>query len=422
MSTEPTQDTTVESRSEAPQDIDTLGLGEDIRDGIWLDPKWWGFHLNFNHACVRALVSLGGDHIIDLVSEILGRVFPPPFGDIAGAIVELRWEVMKTIDEDTGNGVQLTSPWIAPGMLIPSPRGVPKDYLYWKVYGDPAETAAIYDYPAENFVLDATGCTWGDHQKFPGNRSAEGASLAVFNSALYCVHRGSPDKYLWYSTYDGDKDWSQGVNFPGNPSSNSNPSLATYRSGIHCVFLGTDKGLYHKVFNGSSWGGHTKIVNTVAEGSALAVYNDRLHCVFRGTDNSLYHKVFNGSSWEGHTKIVNTVGQGVALAVYNNKLHCVFRGGDSALYLKVLNGSSWEGHTAIGSSAGDGPALAVYKDRLHCVFRGRDDKKLYHNSYNGSSWSGHTNLGTTAEGQPGLAVYHDEHTNLAQLFCVFRSA
>jgi hypothetical protein len=60
VSTEPTQDTTVESRSEAPQDIDTLGLGEDIRDGIWLDPKWWGFHLNFNHACVRALVSLGG--------------------------------------------------------------------------------------------------------------------------------------------------------------------------------------------------------------------------------------------------------------------------------------------------------------------------------------------------------------------------
>ncbi|MFQ6331847.1 hypothetical protein ACLMAL_37810 [Nocardia sp. CWNU-33] len=421
MSTEPTQDTATMSQAEAPRDVDTLSLQDDIRNGTWLESKWWGFHVHFNHASIRALVALGGDRIVSLISDLVGHVFPAPLGDVAGLIVQLRWDVMKAVDQQTGNGAKLTSPWLAPGMLIPTARGEHKDLLYWKVYGDPQDTA-VYDYPPENFVLDAAGGAWGDHQKFPGNRSAEGASLAVYNSALYCVHRGSPDKYLWYSTYDGEKNWSEGVSFPGNPSSNSNPSVATYRNGIHCVFLGMDNGLYYKVFNGSSWGSHTKIVNTVAEGSALAVYNDRLHCVFRGSDNALYHKVLDGSSWGGHTKIVNTVGQGAALAVYKNRLHCVFRGSDNALYHKVLDGSSWAGHSPVGSSAGNGPALAVYKDNLHCVFRGRDDKKLYHKFFNGSSWSGHTNLGTTADGQPGLAVYHDKHTNIAQLFCVFRGA
>lgn len=422
MSTESTQDPAVTNGAEAPPDIDTLSLQDDIRDGIWLEAKWWGFHLHFNHACIRALVTLGGDRIVSLISDVVGQMFPPPFGDIAGVIIQIRWTVMKMIDEDTGNGVQLTSPWIAHGMLIPSPRGVPKDYLYWKVYGAPQDTAALFDYPTENFVLDAAGGTWGDHQKFPGNRSDDGASLAVLNNALLCAHRGAPDEYLWYSAYDGRENWSQGVKFDGNPSSDANPSLATYRNGIHSVFRGTDGSLYHKVYNGSSWGAHTKIVQTVAEGSALAVYNDSLHCVFRGTNNSLYHCVFDGSSWGHNGVIVPTVGQGAALAVYNNKLHCVFRGSNQELYLKVLTGTSWAGNTALGTPAGDGPALAVYKNVLHCVFRGRDDKKLFHKFYNGSSWSSHTNLGTTAEGQPGLAVYHDEHTDLAQLFLVFRGA
>ncbi|WP_327119817.1 hypothetical protein OHB12_14590 [Nocardia sp. NBC_01730] len=175
---------------------------------------------------------------------------------------------------------------------------------------------------------------WGDHQKFPGNRSATGAGLAVYQGALYCAHRGSPDEYLWYSAYDGEKSWKEGVSFPGSTKRNANP--------------------------------------------AIAVYNDRLRCVFRGTDNAVYHKILNDSPWGDHAKV--------------------------------------------GSPAGDGPALAVYKNHLHCVFRGRDDKKLFHNFYNGSSWNGHANLGTTADGQPGLAVYHDKHTDLEQLFLVFRGA
>jgi hypothetical protein len=307
-------------------------------------------------------------------------------------------------------------------MLIPSARGAPKDLLYWMVYGDPQETAAVYDIPPETFVYDAAGGVWGDHAKFPGNRSAAGASLAVYNEALYCVHRGSPDQYLWFSTFDGDKSWKEGVSFTGNAKSNGNPALALYRDRFHCVFPGTDKGIYHKHFEGSNWGSHARIVPTAAGGVALATYKDRLHCVFLGTNNSLYHKILNGSTWGENAKIVETAGEGAALAVYKDQLYCVFRGSNKELYHKVYDGSNWSAHAAIGSPAGDGPALAVYKDRLHCVFRGRDDKKLFHKVYDGSSWSAHTNLGRTADGQPGLAVYHDKHTSIPQLFCVFRGA
>jgi hypothetical protein len=421
MTSEQTQDITRASQPDASQDPQILGPQDDIRNGTWLETKWWGFHIHFNHACVQALITLGGDRIVDLIADLVSNVFPTPLGDIAGLLVQLRWDAMKTIDRQTGNGVRLTSPWPAPGMLIPAARGVPSDLLYWKVYGDPQETAALYDSSAENFVYDAAGGVWGDHQKFPGNRSDSGAGLAVYRGGLYAVHRGSPDDYLWYSAYDGEKSWSDGTNFGGGTKTNYNPAVATYNDGIHSVFTGTDGSLYHKIFDGSSWGAHVKIVPTVGKGAALAVYNGSLHCVFRGTNKSLYHKILTGSSWGGHRDIVATTGEGSALAVYQNRLHCVFRGTDNELYHKTFDGSSWTGHVKIGSPAGDGPALAVYKNRLHCVFRGRDDKKLFHKFYSGS-WSSHTNLGTTAQGQPGLAVYHDKHTNLEQLFLVFRGA
>jgi hypothetical protein len=430
MNEESIQETAKENHPQAEQASEAMGIGGDIVNGMQWKSKWWGFELHFNHESMDALNgSGGGDTIIELLTTVVGQVVPQPAGRIISAIIELRWEAMKHIDQQTGEGVKLVSPWIAMGMLIPlARRDIPAERLWWLVYGNPqasfasregGETSVFAD-PSEVFVLDTAGGDWGEHQAFQGEKSESGASLAVYNGTLYCVVHGADDDYLWYCVYDGEKNWRHATRFPGSPRTNANPALATYNNRLHCVFSGTDSSLYHKVLDGSNWGGHSKIVNSVGRGVALATYNNRLHCVFRGTDNSLYHNIFDGSNWGGHSKIVNTTGEGSSLATYNNRLYCVFRGADEELYQKVLNGSSWSGHTSIGSLAGKGPALADYQGHLHCVFRGKNDASLYHKFFNGSSWSRHRQLAPSTNGQPALAVYHDKHTSTAQLFCVIR--
>jgi ribosomal protein S27AE len=430
MNEESIQETAKENHLQAEQASEAMGIGDDIVSNMEWKSKWWGFELHFNHLSMDALNGSGtGDTIIELLTTVVGKVVPEPAGTLISAIIELRWEAMKHIDQQTCEGVKLVSPWIALGMLIPLPRrDIPAERLWWLVYGDPqasfafregGETSVFAD-PSEVFLLDTAGGDWGEHQAFQGEKSQSGASLAVYNDNLYCVVHGAYDDFLLYCVYDGEKNWRHATRFPDNAKTNANPALATYNNRLHCVFCGTDSSLYHKVLDGSNWVGHSKIVPSVGPGVALAMYNNRLHCVFRGTDSSLYHKVLEGSNWDGHSKIVDTTEEGSSLATYNNSLYCVFRGTDQKLYQKVFNGSSWSSHTSIGSSAGKGPALANYQGYLHCVFRGKDDANLYHKFFNGSSWSGHRKLAPSTNGQPALAVYHDRHTNRAQLFCVIR--
>lgn len=74
VSNEPDRDATDVGRSEtsqgpALQDSETLGLEEDISNGTWLETRWFGFHIHFNHACIQALIKLGGDKIVDLIAN-----------------------------------------------------------------------------------------------------------------------------------------------------------------------------------------------------------------------------------------------------------------------------------------------------------------------------------------------------------------
>ena len=421
---------------EVTQDPETLSLQDDIRNGLWFERKWWGFHLHFNHACIQALIQLGGNNIISLIADIVSELLPTPLGEVAGTIIQIRWEVMKLLDQQSADGVKLTSPWIAWGMFIPSKRGsAPRTDLWWLVYGNPQESIVyseggksyVFANPKEVYSYDAAGGVWGDSEKFPGHKSSAGASLAVYKGELYCVHRGDADEHLWYTVFDGEKSWQEDIRFPNHRSA-GNPALAVYKDRLYCVHrgAGNDGHLWYTSFNGTSWSEDCRIEAMSATGPALAVYNNRLYCVHRGhgSNQNVWYLSFDGVSWSEDSQTSAWSGDSPALAVYNNRLYCVHRGhqSDASLWYTHFNGASWSNDQRLAAMSSFGPALAVYKNHLYCVHRGNADANLWYTHFNGTSWSNDQRLSPWTSGRPGLAVYHDKHTSTPQLFCVHRGA
>jgi hypothetical protein len=66
--------------------------------------------------------------------------------------------------------------------------------------------------------------------------------------------------------------------------------------------LGTDRGLFHKWWNGSAWGpsltGYESMAGICESApQAVAWGPDRLDVFVTGTDSALYHKWWDGSAW-----------------------------------------------------------------------------------------------------------------------------
>lgn len=213
--------------------------------------------------------------------------------------------------------------------------------------------------------VDATGkVSYSDDQVFTDHHSANGASLAMFNGKLYCVHRGGDrDDWLYYTVYDADKNvWGNDTQLQG-ARSNENPAIAPF---------------------------------TDAKGT------ERLFCVYRGCeqDDRLFYTWNNGHDWE-LSKPLSEDGHHCwgtpSLALHKGVLYCVHRGrlGDDSLWCTTYHTfeGSWTADKKLpGHTTSNSVALASDGKKLNCVHRGRgdgtvDDINIWWTHFDGETWS-----------------------------------
>ncbi len=139
----------------------------------------------------------------------------------------------------------------------------------------------------------------------------------------------------------------------------SGPVVAWGANRLDVFVVGADRALYHKWWNGSSWG--PSLTGYEYQGGvctsrpeAVSWGPNRLDVFVLGTDHALYHKWWNGSSW-GPSLTGYEYQGGVctspprAVAWGPNRLDVFVLGTDRALYHKWWNGSAW------------GPSLTGYE-------------------------------------------------------------
>jgi hypothetical protein len=169
---------------------------------------------------------------------------------------------------------------------------------------------------------------------------------------------------------------------------------------IDAFVLGTDRALYHKSWDGSSWGPSAIDYEymggiCMSEPEVAAWGPNRLDIFVIGTDRALYHKSWDGSSW-GPSVIDYEYLGGVCLspprvaAWAADRLDVFVLGSDSALYHKSWDGSSWgpsvTDYEYLGGVCSSPPEVVAWGPNRLDVFVLGTDNAVYHKSWDGSSW------------------------------------
>ena len=184
--------------------------------------------------------------------------------------------------------------------------------------------------------------------------------------------------------------WSSWENLGGVLT--SAPSAVSWgnQNRIDVFARGTDNGLWHKWWTGSSWSGWESLGGSLTSDPVVTSWAaGRLDVFVRGTDNQMWHRFFAGSwsGWEPLGGFLNSAPGGVSWGP--NRIDVFVQGTDHAIWHRWWDGAAWRGWESLHGSITQAPAATS---------RGAGDLEVYaldsaaganlvHLSYSGG-WSG----------------------------------
>ena len=251
----------------------------------------------------------------------------------------------------------------------------------FSIIGGHEYAEAITDpYPGTGW-LDGGGseladkCAWQN----VGNRSFGGRQLAVqplwSNAVGGCVSSGGgPAKFQSLG-------WAL----------NSTPASASWgRSRLDLLARGSDNGLWHQSWNGSSWSARESLGGLMTSDPAAAAWGaNRLDVFARGTDDGLWHKWFDSGSWSGWEPLGGTFKNGPAAASWSgNRLDVFIRGTDDGLWHRWWDGGGWQGWEPLGGMLTSSPSSVAWGPNRLDVFARGTDGALWNTSWDGGGWGG----------------------------------
>jgi Pregnancy-associated plasma protein-A/Repeat of unknown function (DUF346) len=267
---------------------------------------------------------------------------------------------------------------------------------------------------------DGTGCTGTDNVADTPNQGGGNLGTPTFPH-VSCGNGPNGDMFMNYMDYvddpvmvmfstgqvarmqaclDGPRS-SIGTQ-AGAPRQSSSPVLAWDANRLDVFVTGFDSALYHKWWDGSSWGpsltGPFEHMGGACTSSPQVVAwgPNRLDVFVTGIDSALYHKWWDGSSWgpslTGPFERMGGViiGDPRIVSWGPNRLDVFVVGTDGALYHKWWDGSSWgpslTGYEHMGGVIIGQPEVVSWGPNRLDVFVIGTDRALYHKWWDGSSW------------------------------------
>jgi len=143
---------------------------------------------------------------------------------------------------------------------------------------------------------------------------------------------------------------------------------------------GTDHALWHRWWNGSSWGGWESLGGVlISPPTAVSWGSNRLDIFGIGTDNAVWHRWWNGSSWGGWESLGGSLFSDVsAVARTSNRLDLFAIGTDNAVWRRWWNGSTWGGWESLDGSVFSPVSVESWGSSRLDIFAIGTDNALWH--------------------------------------------
>ena len=203
------------------------------------------------------------------------------------------------------------------------------------------------------------------------------------------------DRAMYHKWWDGAS-WGPsvgGYEYMGGVCMSA-PEVASWGEGrLDAFVLGTDHGLYHKWYD-AGWGpsvtGYESLGGICTSPPRVATWgSDRLDVFVLGTDRALYHKWYDGSGWSTDFEYLGGICMSPpeVVAWGPDRLDVFVLGTDNAVYHKWWDGSAWSGFEGLGGVCASPPKVVAWGPNRLDLFVIGTDSALYHKWYDGSGWS-----------------------------------
>jgi Repeat of unknown function (DUF346) len=189
------------------------------------------------------------------------------------------------------------------------------------------------------------------------------------------------------------------------------PTVTAHGSGLDLFARDQSGSVFHKWWNGSSWGPSLRGFEYMGASSSSIAVTDRsglLDLFGYDRNGALQHKWWNGSSWNpavtGWENLGGDAFTGSPSATLSGSVIDVFaRDGNGVMQHKWWNGSRWNGWESLGGGIAGSPVAVSSGNGTLDIFAMGDDGTLQHKWWNGSSWGGWESLGGVISGDPSVA-------------------
>lgn len=147
--------------------------------------------------------------------------------------------------------------------------------------------------------------------------------------------------------------------------------------------------------------------NCLYRPAAVSSEPDRMDVFVVGTDKALWTRVWNGSSWSPWASLGGSLTSApTAVTLGSGRVHVFARGSDGAVWCRALTGTTWANWFSIGGTpaAGSSPAVVAYNGaQLDVFIRGTDDH-IWHWATFGPRQLPWEDLGGHMTGNPAAVV------------------
>lgn len=271
-----------------------------------------------------------------------------------------------------------------------------------------------YGYNAEEFLNAGSLApsassvpTTGPWDSLGGPIGSAPAATSASAGAVDAYARGT-DNQLWHRAFNGTS-WGGWQPLGGVLS--AEPAVVSAGGRTDVFIRGSDSQLWHRAFDGSTWGGWEPLGGVLGSGPAAASWGPgRLDVFVQGTDHQLWSRTFSGGAWSAWSNAAGAGGllssEPAAVSWGPGRIDVFVRGSDQQLWHLAFNGS-WTAWEPLGGTLGSGPAVASGAAGHLDVFTRGMNGALWHLSWNGTTWSGWSladTHGAVFNGEPGVTA------------------
>jgi hypothetical protein len=187
----------------------------------------------------------------------------------------------------------------------------------------------------------------------------------------------------------------------------ADPAIASWGPNRLDVFgRGSEGGLWHKYWTGSTWSSWQKDVETeniVGGPDAVSWGSGRIDVVAREASGGVNHWYWNNSAWHKDNLGGFTNSDPAISSWGENRLDVFVRGGNNALWHKYWTGAKWSEWEDLGGYLIGGPSAVSWgNDRIDVIGRSSNNS-ITHWWWDGTSWHSGQTVGATTYQDPSIS-------------------